>query len=171
MFFKKEALILLFVLFITTTFIYSQSVEYKLGVVESKKGVVNIDYIKNSAGKEDYIRLALLEAKIYANIYIAQDLTEIRRLIDKFVEWHKIAIDNKWELNKTIGSIKEIRVEFQTRNNQYEIVFVNNKSGSIITSFDLAQIKKFKETITDEKIDLAINSEKRRKEKEDSLFK
>lgn len=167
---KRKICIFLFFILLSG-FSYSQVIEYKLGVVESKRGVVNVDYMKNMSTKEDYIRLALLELKIYANIYVQQDLKEIRRLIDKFEEWYQIATDNKWELNKTIGSIKEIRIEFQTKNNQYEILFVNNKSGLDITSFSLSQIKKFKEIISDERIDKIINEEKRRKEKEDALFK
>jgi len=152
--------------------IFSQSPSYELGTVQSSKGTVNADYIKSSVTyNPDYIRIAIFKEKIYANLYLPADLTESRKFIDKFAEWHKIAVDNKWDLNKIIGSVKEVRFEFATNAGKYELVLINNKSGSNITSFTLEQSKEFKELISDARIDDVLNKEKRRKEKEDALFK
>jgi len=164
--------ILFFIFFILSAkVIFSDSTEYKMGTLESKNGTVNVDYFQSNDGKVDFIRIAIFKQKIYTNLYLPEDLKELRRIIDKFAEWHKIAVDNKWELNKIIGATKDIRMEFQTNKNQYEIVFINSKTGGWITSFDLAQIKTLKDIVTDDKIDNMLNAEKRRKEKEDSLFK
>jgi len=165
--------ILFFVFFILLTkVIFSDSTEYKMGTLESKNGTVNVDYFKSNEGKADIIRIAIFKQKIYANLYLPEDLKEIRRIIDKFAEWHKIAAaNNNWELNKIIGAAKDIRAEFQTNKNQYELVLINSKTGSWITSLTLEQSQTLKDTMTDDKIENLLNAEKRRKEKEDSLFK
>ncbi len=168
---KKNVLLIILLFLLTTTFIFTQEVVYDMGSAQSKKGAVKIDYIKKNTGKGDYIKLSLKKDKLYANIFLPYDLKEVRRLIDKFAEWHQTAIDTKWDLNKNIGALSTVRIDFVTVDSQYEIVFLEKRTGLKITSFDLGQIQAFKEMITDEKIDYLINEERRRKEKENELFK
>lgn len=165
---KKYSIIIILIIFLEV--VICAQVQYVLGEAQSKKGLVNIDYIKESKG--DYIKLSLKHEKSYANIYLPYDLKDMRRLIEKFEEWHKIAVENSnYILNKNIGALSTIRIDFATANNSYEIVFVEKRTGLKITSFDLAQIQAFRDVMTDEKIDNALNAEKRKKEREDSLFK
>lgn len=165
---KKKSIIFILIIFLST-FFYAQT-QYVLGEAKSKKGLINIDYIKESKG--DYIKLSLKSEKVYANIYLPHDLTDLRRHIAKFEEWYKTALaDNNYPLNKNIGFLSTIRIDFATVDSKYEIIFVEKRTGLKITSFDLQQIQDFREVITDEKIDYALNVEKRKKEREDSLYK
>ncbi|MBN2544391.1 MAG: hypothetical protein JXB50_01255 [Spirochaetes bacterium] len=168
----KKIMFFIFFILLTKVVFSADTTEYKMETLESKNGTVNVDYFKSNEGKGDFIRLALFKQKIYANLYLPEDLKEIRRIIDKFAEWHKIAAaNNNWELNKIIGATKDIRFEYQTNKNKYELVLINSKSGGWITSFSLEQSQTLKDIMTDDKIDYLLNAERRRKEKEDSLFK
>ena len=169
---KKDVLLIIFYVLITTLF-FGQTKIYELGKAQSKRGIVDVDYVNvGKAGKGDYIKLSLKKFKVYANIFLPYDLKELRRHIDKFAEWRQTAIDTDYYvLNKKIGDISTIRIDFVTIGKEYEIVFLEKRTGLKIVSFDLAQIQAFRDIITDEKIDYVTNKERRRKEKEDELFK
>ena len=169
---KKNVLLIIFCIFLITTFFAEEQI-YELGQAQSKRGVVQVDYVKvGKGGKGDYIKLSLKQHKVYANIFLPYDLKDIRMHIDKFAEWRQKAIDNDYYvLNKKIGDLSTIRIDFETVGKDYEIVFLEKRTGLKIVSFDLAQIQAFKDIITDEKIDYVTNEERRRKEKEDEIFK
>lgn len=169
---KKNVFLIIFCVFLISTF-FAQEQIYELGKAQSKKGIVQIDYVKvGKGGAGDYIKLSLQQRKVFANIFLPYDLKDIRRLIDKFAEWRQTAIDHDhYVLNKKIGDLSTIRIDFETVGNDYEIVFLEKRTGLKIVSFDLPQIQAFTDIITDEKIDYVTNKERRRKEEEDSLFK
>ena len=150
---KKNVLLIIFCVLISTTF-FAQTKIYELGKAQSKRGVVDVEYVNvGKAGKGDYIKLSLKKLKVYANIFLPKDLKDVRRHIDKFTEWRQTAIDNDYYvLNKKIGDLSAIRIDFATIGKNYEIVFLEKRTGLKIVSFDLEQIQAFKEIITDDKI-------------------
>ena len=169
---KKNVLLIILCILLTAS-IFADTKIYKLGQAQSKRGTVNVDYVNvGKAGKGDYIKLSIKKLKVYANIFLPYDLKDVRRHIDKFAQWRQTAIDNDYYvLNKKIGDLSTIRIDFATIGKEYEIVFLEKRTGLKIVSFSLEQIQAFRDIITDEKIDYVTNKERRRKEKEDELFK
>jgi hypothetical protein len=162
---KKIIFLSAFVVFLTTS-IYSQS--YTLGQIKTRKGTLDITYIRDVG--RDYIKLYCKEETTSVTLSIPTDLKNIRGYIVKYHEWYKIAVDNKSVLNKTIGSLSTFKTDFQTNNGNYEIVFVESRTGILVAAFTPEQIDTFKGIISDENIDKMLNEEKRKKEKEDQLF-
>lgn len=144
-------------------------IQYKLGQMKTRNGTLDITYVKDS--NRDFIRLYSKEETSTITISIPGDLKNIRAFIDKYHEWYKIAADNKSNLNKTIGTLTGFRVDFKTNNNNYEIVFIESTTGTMVAAFNPAQIDTFRDIISDGKIDKILNEEKRKKEKEESLFR
>jgi len=164
---KKIILFTLFIVF-TTSVIFSEA-QYKLGQIKMKRGTLDITYVKD--GSRDFIKMIVKENLASLSLYLPTDLSNIRAYIDKYHQWYKIATENKSVLNKTIGNLNTFRVDFQTNNGSYEIAFVETRTGLVNALFDPAQINAFKEIISDQNIDNLLNEEKRKKEKEDQLFK
>jgi len=163
-----KKIFLLIVLFIITSFVAFGETSYTLGDLKMKKGNVTIVYVKES--NRDLIKLVIKEMSFTSYIYIPSDLKKVRELIAKYNDWCKIAADNKSILNKPIGDLTTTRIDFQTNDGKYEVAFVETRTGVSNIILNQVETKTFIDIISDKNIDLVINDEKRKKEKEDKLF-
>jgi hypothetical protein len=162
----KKILLIIFIIALIQKGLFAANNEFLLGTVESRMGKVKILYIQ---AKRNNIRFEVINSKISAVIYLDQDMNNFKSHVDKFYKWYKTATDNNYDLNRKIGEVSSFIVDFITYEKKYEIAFTTY-DGMRLMTFDLDNIKKVMEIISDKNIDYVINEEKRKKEKEDELF-